>query len=440
MNATDWLHTLASQRWPILPASRRALDELSKQHLDLIYFGDLANLCLSDPLMLFDLLRAVSGSRALNRDDAALSVESVLLMAGLDSVLGRFRDLPALQPSSTLSVARIDVLTDWMGRSRIGAHLAKEWLSLADAVRVEDVFLAALVYNLPACLYLLTQPQAARLDEPLLAQVEAAFEMPYSQLVQQFVETLPLPAALLTLLDGSSSDPRRNLLQLALETANTLEQGWWQPDWNSRLATVAAEINASHAQIYQSVVQATLAVARNARAPGYTNAACSLLASPPLAPSSLAPVEDRLPPELLDAVLRESIRHLANDLKFERVLFLRYDQPSHSLKLRYRLGLLEGHPLEKRLEPLHPQTFFGKLCGKPQSIHVQLPVAAMLAKREPEGFVELAGAHEFAAMALFAGPTLAGVFYVDNARSGRPIGENDYLRFKELVAQATRPR
>ncbi|WP_289830060.1 histidine kinase [Crenobacter oryzisoli] len=438
MNASDWLQSLSSQRWPILPASRQALDELDKKQLDLIYFGDLANLCLSDPLLLLDLLRAVSGSRALNRDDATLSVESVLLMAGLDSVLGRFRDLPAIAVTASLGAARVDQLTDWLGRARIGAYLAKEWLSLADAIRVEDVYLAALIYNLPACLYLMTQQRHQ--DGPLLSQIEEAFNVSYDQLVQQFIETLPLPAALLSLLDGANHDPRRTLLQLAVETANTLDLGWWQPAWNSRLATVAAEVNINQEQVYQTVVQATLAVARHARAPGYANPARYLLASPPLAPSNPTPVEDRLPPELLDAVLRESIRHLANDLKFERVLFLLYDQPSHSLKLRYRLGLPEGHPLEKRLIPLQPASFFGQLCGKPQSIHVQSAVAAMLAKREPGGFVELAEAHEFAAMALFAGPTLAGVFYVDNARSGRPIDESDYQRFKALVASATRPR
>jgi hypothetical protein len=48
-------------------------------------------------------------------------------------------------------------------------------------------------------------------------------------------------------------------------------------------------------------------------------------------------------PDQLEQGIRESIRHLSNDLKFERVLYYRYDHDSHSLRLKYQVGLAEGH-------------------------------------------------------------------------------------------------
>ena len=59
----------------------------------------------------------------------------------------------------------------------------------------------------------------------------------------------------------------------------------------------------------------------------------------------------------MEKAIRESIRHLANDLKFERVLYYRYDQDAHALKLRYQLGLSEGHPLRKLPLALEPGSF-----------------------------------------------------------------------------------
>ncbi|MGL6046867.1 MAG: histidine kinase, partial [Vogesella sp.] len=135
-----------------------------------------------------------------------------------------------------------------------------------------------------------------------------------------------------------------------------------------------------------------------------------------------------------DVALRESIRHFANDLKLERIFFLRYDQPTHTLRLRYQVGLDDHDPIRKLAVSLEPGSFFNLLASKPQSFHAPAATRAQLARKYEDPFFSHLGDSAFACMSVFTGHTLAGVFFVDNFRSNKPIDDDTYQRFKETVA------
>ena len=437
MDLANWFQSIAERRWPILPATLLEVRDACSRHNDLISFTELANLCLSDPLLLFDLLRVVGGSRALQRNESIPSVEQTLMLMGLEAVVHRFGKLSAMQAvPDKLDAEVVDAVEDWLGRSRVAALIIKEWLSISGEHKVEDCFVAALIYNLPACLYLIYRNQLP--DKPLLQEVADHFGSDYSKVLEQFVQAMPLPAGLLNLLGSGAPSKRKQLLKLAMATANSLEQGWWRSSWNVGLDLVAKLIGATPQQVYLGVVQACLTVARQPRAAAYTYPArCILLIEGEYKRPELKKAAVLTSPDQLEQGIRESIRHLSNDLKFERVLFYRYDHDSHSLRLKYQVGLAEGHALRKLPLELEPGSFLALLASKAQSFHAPESVRNQLVRKYEDDFFEHIGDSEFAIMSLYLGHRLAGVFYVDNGRSGRDIDDTSYHRFKELVARLT---
>lgn len=437
MDLANWFQSISERRWPILPSTLEGVRDACARHNDLISFTDLANLCLSDPLLLFDLLRVVGSSNALQRNESTPSVEQTLMLMGLEAVVGRFGKLSAMQPlPDKLDADVVEAVEDWLGRSRVAALIIKEWLSITGEHKVEDCFVAALIYNLPACLYLIYRNQLP--DKPLLQEVSDHFGTDYSKLLEQFVRAIPLPVGLLTLLGSGAASKRKQLLKLAMATANSLEQGWWRAPWNVGLDVTAKLIGATPQQVYLGVVQACLTVARQPRAPAYTYPARAILF---IEGEYKRPVMKKaaslVSPDQLEQGIRESIRHLSNDLKYERVLYYRYDQDSHSLRLKYQVGLAEGHALRKLVLDLEPGSFFALLTSKAQSFHAPETVRNQLVRKYEDDFFEHIGDSEFAVMSLYLGHRLAGVFYVDNSRSGRAIDDTNYHRFKELVARLT---
>lgn len=435
MELENWFEAIAGRRWPIMPDTRTELRHLCSRHADLIRFTDLANLCLADPLLLFDLLRLVGSSKALQRNESNPAIEQMLMMVGLEGLTHRFNPLQAIAPiPGQLNPETIEAVGDWMGRSRVAALIVKEWLSIAKESRVDDCFVAALLYNLPAVFYLLFRNQVP--DKPLLQAVADQFGSDYPKVLEGFVEATSLPVSLLQLYGAGSHNLRRQLLRLAVATANALEQGWWRPQWVVGVEAAARLMNVNYDTAYAAVGHAVLSVAQHPRSTGYTYPARQFI----LLKGEYKPVEMKEAsvlsgPEQLEQALRESIRQVANELKFERVIFWRHEPQAHQLRLRYQIGLREGHPLRKLPLTLEDGTFLGLLAGKPQSFHAPASVRAQLARKYHDPFFQHIGDAEFAIMAIFTGKELAGVFYADNPDTGRPIDQDTYVRFKTLITQ-----
>ncbi|UTH73867.1 HDOD domain-containing protein [Chromobacterium sp. IIBBL 290-4] len=441
MDLNNWTKALAEKRWPILPDTLAAMRDEIARHSDLINFTDLANLCLSDPFLLLDLYRVVGNSRALQRNEGIPSVEQTLMLMGLEAVVNRFNRVEGLEPEEGKLDAEVyEAVGDWLGRSRVAAFIVKEWLSIMGDLKVEDCFVAALLYNMPGCLYMIQRNQLP--DRPLLQEVSEAFNVDYAQVLESFIKHMPLPGGFQGLIGPGAPNKRKQLLKLALATANSLEHGVQRSTWLVGVDTAAKLINSTPEMAYMAVVHAALNVAKHPHVPGYTYPARALL----MLPSEGRKAEMRKAAALsgadqLEAAIKESIRFLANDLKFERVLYYHYEHDGHALKLRYQVGVAADSPLRKLEVELEPGSFFGVFASKPQSFHAPKEVRGQLSRRYGDAFFQQVGEHEFALMTLFGGHTLSGVFYVDNAVSGREIDDQTYHRFKEMITRlAMMPR
>ncbi|POZ61123.1 HDOD domain-containing protein [Chromobacterium alticapitis] len=437
MDLNNWTQTIAEKRWPILPDTLNELRDVCARHSDLINFTYLANLCLSDPFLLLDLFRVVGNSRALQRNESIPAVEQTLLLMGLESVVTRFSRVEALEPSlDKLDEDVYEAVGDWLGRSRVAALLVKEWLSIMGDVKVEDCFVAALLYNLPGCIYMIQRNRLP--DRPLLQELSEVFDADYAQVLAAFIKAMPLPPGLQNLLGPGAPNKRRQLLKLAMATANSLEHGTGRSTWMVGVDTAAKLINCTPEMAYQAVVHAVLNVAKHPHVAGYTFPARSLLILP--SDGKVAAMRKTAAlsgPDQLENAIRESIRFLSNDLKFERVLYYHYEHDGHLLKLRYQVGVAADSPLRKLKVELEPGSFFGVFTSKPQSFHAPASVRQQLTRRYDDEFFQHVGDQEFALMTLFGGHKLSGVFYVDNAASGRAIDDKTYHRFKDLVTRLT---
>jgi hypothetical protein len=437
MDLNNWTKTIAEQRWPILPDTLAEVRDACARHSDLINFTYLANLCLSDPFLLLDLFRVVGNSRALQRNESIPAVEPTLLLMGLEAVVTRFNRLEALEAApGKLDPEVYEAVGDWMGRSRVAALLVKEWLSIMGDLKVEDCFVSALLYNLPGCIYMIQRNSLP--DKPLLQEMSEVFDADYAKILAAFIKAMPLPAGFNQLLGPGAPSKRRQLLKLAIATANSLEHGVTRSTWLVGVDTAAKLINCTPELAYQSVVHAVLNVARHPHVAGYTFPARALL----LLPTESKKMEMKKAAALssgdqLENAIRESIRFLANDLKFERVLYYHYEHDGHLLKLRYQVGVPSESPLRKLPLELEPGSFFGVFTSKPQSFHAPAAVRQQLTRRYDDEFFRHVGDQEFALMTLFGGQKLSGVFYVDNAVSGRSIDDTTYHRFKDLVTRLT---
>ncbi|WP_434627345.1 HDOD domain-containing protein [Chromobacterium sp. CV08] len=437
MDLNNWSKAVAEKRWPILPDTLAELRDACARHSDLVNFSDLSNLCLSDPFLLLDLLRVVGNSRALQRNESIPSVEQTLMLMGLEAVVGRFNRVEGMEPApGRLDPEVYEAVGDWMGRSRVAALLVKEWLSIMGDLKVEDCFVAALLYNLPGCLYMIQRNRLP--DKPLLQEMSEAFDTDYAKILEAFIKHMPLPAGFNGLIGPGKPNKRRQLLKLAIATANSLEHGVERSTWLVGVDAAAKMINGHPEQAYMAVVHSVLSVARRPHEIGYTFPARALLMLPSDAPKAeMKKAEALADGGQLENAIRESIRFLANDLKFERVLYYHYEHEQHALKLRYQVGVAADSPLRKLQLELEPGSFFGVFASKPQSFHAPAAVRQQLARRYDDAFFQHVGDGEFALMTLFGGHKLSGVFYVDNARSGRAIDDGTYHRFKDLVTRLT---
>ena len=440
MELANWLQSIADRGWPILPGTLDEVKLACARHAELINLSDLSNICLSDPLLLFDVLRSLGPSSVLRENEAAPTVEQAMMLMGLERVTRRLSQATALRAQEgKLDDEVIEVVADWLGRSRVAAYLIKDWLSLSGEHKVEDCFVVALLYNLPACFFLLYRNQLP--DQPLLQAVSGHFGVDYPKLLERFIQTTGLPPGLLSLLgSGSAPSPRKQLLKLAGATANAIESGWWRTPWTTGIEVAARQMRVSYEEAYRCVLSAAESVARKPRAPAYTYPMRELLMLPGDYPlrASLTTTAALSDAEQFEQLMRESIRHLANDLRFERILFLRYEPSEHALRLRYQVGLAETSPLRRLTVALEPGSFFALLTSKPQSFHAPAHVRAQLGAKYQDPFFDHIGDGEFAVMTLYTGHTLNGVFYVDNGNSGRVIDPDTYHRFKDLVTRFMR--
>lgn len=438
-----WLAFWAKRPLPILQSTKAALAGFVGR-TESLRTTDIVDLVLQDPLLTAHTLRHINQRERGSLAADIVSLENVVLLMGVDAFINQFSKLPSVesmllpkQPARYFALLR-DIAT-----ARLAARLAREFGILRYDARLDEIFVTALLANLPR----------------LLRYIEAGIADPAPPVDLASV-ALPLfarwhlPEVFATLLDDSGSASQRALLhQAALRLGDRLQLGWWQDGIAEDLHLAAHTLGIEQPEAWGLVCQALLHFARSdwpyaqifppARwlpmqpgewpKPQAKTAPANTEAAP--AKPSLADITRELS-RASDAggsfnqIMGLAIRALSEGIGLGRIVFGLLMAGQNMVKARYVVGVVQDDPLRTFQLDLTAPHIFTKLMLKPQSIWLNAGNKAQFEALVPRALRQTAGDVEFFSMSLFVDDKPVGLFYADNPHG--TLTEAQYNAFKQV--------
>jgi hypothetical protein len=457
-----WLAFWASRPLPVLESTKAALAQFAGQ-AEHVHVGEVVDLILRDPLLTAHALRLVNLRErgALAAD--VVSIDSVVMLLGVEAAIRQFSRLPTVESLLLphAAPAYFAVLKE-VATARFAARLAREFAVLRYDARLDEIYVTALLANLPRLLHALgsgLKPVA-----PPVALASAALPL---------FARWHLPDVFSLLLDDHASATQRAMLQqTVLRLAERLQLGWWQDGVADDLALAASTLGVPAGELWQMVCRNLLYFARRnwpyaqifppARwlpmMPGEWPRPAAKSA-PTAAPAS---ADDASKPGLQD-ILRElqrashvgasfnqlmalSIRALSEGVGLQRIAFGLLLAGQNALKTRYAVGYEANDPMRTLAIELATPHLMTKLMLKPQSIWLNRSNRARFESLLPRALRGAIGQRDFFAMSLFVEDKPVGLFIAEAGKL--PLDEAQYNAFKQvclltgqcLTAQAQRLR
>ncbi|MDR0997009.1 MAG: HDOD domain-containing protein [Zoogloeaceae bacterium] len=146
--AEEWVRCLSARELPVLRHTARRLDE-ARARLDRLSAGDIAKIVCQDPFLAARTLLYIQPltSRRLHND--VTTIAGAITMMGVEPFFHKFDNLPLLEDA--FQEAPKDALLRLLKvvrRARQASHFARDWALWRVDVNVEEVALAALLYDL----------------------------------------------------------------------------------------------------------------------------------------------------------------------------------------------------------------------------------------------------------------------------------------------------
>ncbi|WP_157314693.1 HDOD domain-containing protein [Chitinibacter sp. GC72] len=434
---------------PILQASRNQIINMVRR-ADKIKPAEIAEVVLQDPLLAAQLLRTVNhrNKTALTADIAA--IESAILLIGVVPFLDRFARhatvesvmLPALQQEYSQ-------LLKWVFQARVQRKLAHELATQRYDSKVDVVQIAALLQPLQQIL-------------PILARAPAIGIADASVNVSQLLQAWQYPVAVTDLLGiMAEPTPRYALHKALLAAVELLEQGWWQPQLQSHLQTMALILGQEVGDVWRTLTKYLLRLTRQLGEQGpFFSPARWLVMQPgdwpvPVvkkAASAVAEpekVEKDVLVERMQAlhlagiqgaptnqVMSLSIKAIADGLGMQRIVFALFMAGENTLRSRYVQGS-DTDALRKMVISLQEMHLFTRLLQKPSSIWLNAGNAAQYRPLLPSEFREQVLADGFCAMSIFVADKPLGILYADPGSTGQ-VSDYQYQHFKQISTLTSR--
>ncbi|MBP9609025.1 MAG: hypothetical protein KBE25_06695 [Laribacter sp.] len=440
MNRRELEH-FAGKTWPVMGFTVQRLFAFSEADRERLNASDLANAVLHDPLLVFQLMRAVGQVERGRKLSDTLCVEHALMLIGVDPFFASFGQMPSIDTHPGMVARRKRTVAALLARARMAALLVKDWLSMIDEYRVEEYFTAALLYNVPLAFYAIDN------DVELEGDVERAalraLGEQYPLFVRDILGATGMPGKILDLLLGQDLELSRQrlLLRHAIHTANHLAAGWWTQEVQSHLRAVSGLVTQPEDTIWRSVINAALSLARVPYTRAYADPARVL---PLIAEAPLVSENDFLELDWqsddggevarYNLALSQAVRRVASTAGVDRVMFFQLDAGNGQLVSRYHIGVDVGDALvQQSIDPLAPG-FFATFTTKPQAFRASAGQVPLLMERYPHPLWPLLAPQGFVLVSVFRQGRLAGVMLVDNQTRGAGVDDQAYARVKAAVA------
>lgn len=462
-----------AQRWaklrlPLLPETQSRLREL-KHHAERMRPQQLALLSWHDPLLALLTIRAVNGQRRSGLANEVLSLDNAVMLLGGN----RYVELGQHAPVAQLPVALYDRFVQSISRARLAGRLALEWGKLRFDVKVEELQLAATLGSLAPVLMCLDPGAAAMLQhdpgawDAALRQGEWQ-QHRFSNNLQALYRHWHLPEALQQLLwQGEVDKPRAQCVRETVRLVRTLDLGWWQPELQQSVLTIAQALRCDEAVVWSHLHRAMVLEARQAPQPCFSLAAVLPMlpgpwpvpaprrvpaAVPSAAPVAAAPVQAKVAtpvqapplaappapagaerkPSNLNEVMQDAFVALNQQVQVTRAMLLLLALPQRLLKIRYAQGVEDHDPLRQAEWALPTSPLLHQLMLKPQAVWYRGEPELMRAL--PEGLRLAWGKRPCFLMSLFVDGKPVGLMYADTP-GAQALQAQQFEQFKQVCVR-----
>ncbi|MEW5943743.1 MAG: HDOD domain-containing protein [Pseudomonadota bacterium] len=455
----EWVAYLSAQDLPVL---RRTITELEwlGSRPDELAASRLAASVLHDPFMTLNILRLANASRHGRLDAEITTVAHAAMMLGITPLFELFSTLAALEDTMRDRQDELENLLRVFTRSIHAAYQAREWAIQHQDIKVEEVYIAALLHDLPEMMLWRFAPDTAREIRDLMRREHMAYKAAHKEVMGFEVPELRLalarawqfPEQLLEMEDCSQAGKTRvQGVLLAVAIARLAEDGWYGDELQVYVESMADQLHLPRDDVERGIHQAAVAAARQWEWYGVRPAAALL----PMLPGKgsgdggyekacLAPHQDRLrqiTDEIaahLDGTLNLHdlmllvLRGMREGLGLSRVLFALLTPDHGRVRTKYILGAEPGSPLRHFEFDLGAPHLFSRLMEKMQGVWFNEANSKTLGPLIRPELRRVIGEGDFFAMSVFVHDKPVGLFYADRKHGGCALDEHAYEEFKKL--------
>lgn len=474
----EWVTFLETQGVPVLRRTIKELDKLrpSAEHLSA---SQLAVVILRDPLMTLKLLRLANSSRRGRLSSEITSVEHAIMMLGAVPLFKQFSALTALEDLLAQQDQALTSVLQVYSRGLHAAYQARQWAIQHQDIRVEEVYISALLHDMTNMMLWIYAPERAQEIRDTVRRDRIYYGLAHEKVmgfsVADFRTALAaawrFPEMLTELVDCRNAGvPRAQGVLLAVSIAHLAERGWYGHCMEATLEAMAETLNLPLDVTIWLVHQTAVAAARHWEWYGVTPAAAwlPLLPGPwedeavpaaavaPEPEANVATADVCLMPDHagLLGVIEEIRAHLDGTLDLHdmmtlvlkgmhegiglnRIVFALITRDRASLKAKYVHGAPPGSPLRHFEVDMRNPNLFARLLEKMQGVWFGAANAKTLSPLIPPEVRQIIGEGEFFAMSLFVHGKPVGLFYADRKHDGAcGLDEHSYSEFKKLCLLA----
>jgi HD-like signal output (HDOD) protein len=477
----EWVTFLETQDVPVLRRTIQELDRL-RPSAERLTASQLAVVILRDPLMTLKVLRLANSARRGRLGTEITSVEHAIMMLGAVPLFKQFSSMAALEDMLAQQQPVLTSVLQVYSRSLHAAYQARQWAIQHQDIRVEEVYIAALLHDMSNIMLWIYAPQRAQEIRAAVRRERLYYGVVHEKIMGFCVADFRLalaaawhvPEMLAELVDCRNAGiPRVQGVLLGVSIAHIAERGWYGAQMEATLEAMADNLNLPLETTTWLVHQTAVAAARHWQWYGVPPAAAWLPMLPgaweeetlPHAVATLdsAPTEQNeageelvclMPnPVRLQQVMDEIGAHLDGSLDLHdmmtlvlqgmheglglnRIVFSLISRDRTFLKTKYVHGAPPGSPLRQFEVDLRSSNLFVRLLEKMQGVWFSPANAKTLAPMIPPEVLKTIGAGEFFAMSIFVHGKPVGLFYADRKHGECGLDEHSYIEFKKLCVRA----
>ena len=479
----EWVTFLDSPDVPVLRRTIRELEKL-RPSAERLTASQIAVVILRDPLMTLKLLRLANSAKRGRLGSEITTVEHAIIMLGAVPLFKHFATQVALEDLLAEKRAALASVLQVYSRALHAAYQARQWAIQQQDLRVEEVYIAALLHDMSNMLLWIYAPQRAQDIRDVVRRDHVYYAIAHEKVmgfsVENFrlalAETWCFPEMLAELVDcrNAGLDRAQGVL-LSVSIAHMAEKGWYGQKMEATLDALADNLSLPLEVTTWLVHQTAVAAARHWQWYGVTPAAAWL----PMLPG---PWEEEQGPDVaavrdaaalnqkepepeeemvclmpirarLHQVMDEINAHLDGSLDLHdmmslvlqgmhegiglnRIVFSLISRDRAFLKAKYVHGAPEGSSLRQFEVDLRSPNLFVRLLEKMQGVWFSAANAKMLAPMIPPEVLKIIGEGEFFAMSVFVHGKPIGLFYADRKHGDCHLDEHSYTEFKQLCVRA----